>query len=141
MEVQLGLNLEAGKEELFWEQRARVNWLKNGDRNTNYFHKIVVQCHFRGRISELEDENGGRTTSTEEFIKIALEFFGKLFSASDMGSDEHLFALVDKRVTASMNDNLLKQFTDEDIAYAIKSMAPLKAPGFDGFPAIFFQRY
>ncbi|KAA3487437.1 reverse transcriptase [Gossypium australe] len=35
--VQLGLNLEADKEELFWEQRARVNWLKNGDRNTRFF--------------------------------------------------------------------------------------------------------
>ncbi|KAA3466242.1 putative Transposon TX1 [Gossypium australe] len=37
VEVQLGLNLEADKEELFWEQRARVNWLKNGDRNTSFF--------------------------------------------------------------------------------------------------------
>ncbi|MFQ6638747.1 hypothetical protein Gotur_016097, partial [Gossypium turneri] len=36
--VQVELNLEVDKEELFWEQRARVNWLKNGDRNTSYFH-------------------------------------------------------------------------------------------------------
>ncbi|KAH1064652.1 hypothetical protein J1N35_029639 [Gossypium stocksii] len=39
-----------------------------------------------------------------------------------------------------MNENLLKQFTEEDIAYAIKTMAPLKAPSIDGFPAIFFLR-
>lgn len=45
-EIQLGLNLEVNKEELFWEQRARANWLKNGDRNTSYFHKVVVQRHF-----------------------------------------------------------------------------------------------
>ncbi|PPR96359.1 hypothetical protein GOBAR_AA24307 [Gossypium barbadense] len=42
-EVQVELNLEADKEELFWEQRARVNWLKNGDHNTSYFHNIAVQ--------------------------------------------------------------------------------------------------
>lgn len=26
-ETQLGINLEANKEELFWEQRTRVDWL------------------------------------------------------------------------------------------------------------------
>lgn len=30
-EVKLALNLEANKEELFWEQRARANWLPFGD--------------------------------------------------------------------------------------------------------------
>ncbi|KAA3470264.1 reverse transcriptase [Gossypium australe] len=40
-EIQLGLNLEVDKEELFWEQRARVNWLQHRDRNTNYFHKMA----------------------------------------------------------------------------------------------------
>ncbi|XP_016747354.1 uncharacterized protein [Gossypium hirsutum] len=57
--VQLGLNLEGNKEELFWEQRARVNWLKNGDQNTSFFHKVALQRHFYGRITELQDENGG----------------------------------------------------------------------------------
>ncbi|KAK8583091.1 hypothetical protein V6N13_021808 [Hibiscus sabdariffa] len=39
LDVKLALNLEADKEELFWEQRARVNWLQHGDRNTSFFHK------------------------------------------------------------------------------------------------------
>lgn len=41
-----------------------------------------------------------------------------------MGLDEHLFSLVEKKFTASMNDMLLRQFTKEDITYAIKMMAP-----------------
>ncbi|XP_052477251.1 uncharacterized protein LOC128032614 [Gossypium raimondii] len=141
MEVQLGLNWEAEKEELFWEQRAWVNWLKNRDRNTSFFHKVVVQRHFHCRISELEDGAGKNTNSTEEFLQVASDYFGKLFSASESGSDEHLFSLVEEKVTSSMNERLLRQFTEEDIAYAVKSLAPLKAPGLDGFPALFFQRY
>lgn len=47
MEVQIGLNLKADKEEVFWAQRAWVNWLQHGDRNTNFFHKMVVSRYNR----------------------------------------------------------------------------------------------
>lgn len=43
MDVKLSLNLKMDKEETFWEQRARVNWLKNGDQNTAFFHKFASQ--------------------------------------------------------------------------------------------------
>ncbi|KAA3465754.1 reverse transcriptase [Gossypium australe] len=109
-EIQLGLNLEADKEELLWEQRAR-------------------------------NENGERYTTTEDILKIASDYFEKLFTASEMSSYEHLFGLVNKRVSDRMNEYLLKQFTEDDISNAVKSMAPLKTPGVDGFPAFFFQRF
>ncbi|KAA3459012.1 reverse transcriptase [Gossypium australe] len=133
VEIQLGLNLEADKEELFWEQRARVNWVKHGDRNTSFFHKMAGQRQFRGRISELEDEFGTLITEKEEMVKIA--------STSEVGLHEHLFGLVKRRVTASMNESLLKQFTKEEICQAVKAMPPLKAHGVDDFAAIFFQKY
>lgn len=88
----------------------------------------------------MENGNGRRTSSTE-LLNLASDYFKNLFSASEVGSDEHVFGLVEKRVTESMNDTLLKLFTEEDIGAAVKMMAPLKAPGVDGFPTIFFQRY
>ncbi|KAK5775804.1 hypothetical protein PVK06_043746 [Gossypium arboreum] len=132
------MNLEADREEIYWEQRVRVNWLKNGDRNTSYFHKIAVQRHICSQIKELERENGERISTNEDMLKFASDFFGKLFSASDLGSDEHVFGLVEKRVNDDMNNFLLQQFTEEDITYIVKTMAPLKASGIDSFSAIFF---
>lgn len=75
------------------------------------------------------------------FLQITTDYFGKLFSASESGSDERLFGLVERKVTDCMNERLLQQFTDEEITNAVKLLAHLKAPGVDGFPAFFFQRY
>ncbi|KAK5834622.1 hypothetical protein PVK06_010298 [Gossypium arboreum] len=130
-DIQLGLNLEIDKEELFWEQRARVNWLQYRDRNTNFFHKVAVQCHNQSRITGLEGENGCWFSMNEEMLQLTLKYFDNLFSASNTCDDEQLFGLVEKWITTSMNDELLKPFMEEDIARAIKSMISLKAPSVD----------
>ncbi|KAE8695826.1 hypothetical protein F3Y22_tig00110683pilonHSYRG00133 [Hibiscus syriacus] len=41
LEVKHGLNLEADKEELSREQRARINWLWHGDNNTPFFNSLL----------------------------------------------------------------------------------------------------
>ncbi|MBA0879067.1 hypothetical protein Goshw_005831, partial [Gossypium schwendimanii] len=55
-EIKLDLNLEADKEELFWEQRARVNWLQMGDKNTAFYHKNATHRRRKNRIQGLENE-------------------------------------------------------------------------------------
>ncbi|KAA3453417.1 reverse transcriptase [Gossypium australe] len=137
IEVQLELNLEADKEELYWEQR--VNWLKNGDRNTSFFHKMAGQQKVRNRIAMLENDIGNSYSTNEDMIKVAQDYFEKLFSASEAESDDRIFGLVEKRVTDSMNDSLNKAFIEEEICTAVKTMPPLKAPRIDGFVATFFQ--
>ncbi|KAA3477687.1 reverse transcriptase [Gossypium australe] len=57
--VKLALNMEADKEELFWEQQARANWLRMGDRNTAFFHNLATQRKRRNTIKILEDGRGG----------------------------------------------------------------------------------
>jgi hypothetical protein len=41
-EVLLRLKLLLEQEEIYWVQRARANWLKHGDQNTNFFLSLCV---------------------------------------------------------------------------------------------------
>ncbi|MBA0548825.1 hypothetical protein Golob_019897, partial [Gossypium lobatum] len=144
----LGKLEELGHHLLNWSKsngrKEKGNRIELKDRFTNLYNqdlsdeilveiteKVAIQHHFCGRIMELQDKNVGRANSSEEFVQIASNYFGNLFSASDIGLDEHLFGLVEKKVIDSMNDVLLKKFIEEEIAYAVKLMAPLKAPGVD----------
>ena len=38
-EIQLKMENLLEQEELYWIQRGRVNWLKQGDQNTAFFHR------------------------------------------------------------------------------------------------------
>ena len=38
------------KEALYWQQKARVKWLKEGERNTKFFHNSVIQNRNNSRI-------------------------------------------------------------------------------------------
>ncbi|CAN0920696.1 hypothetical protein LINGRAHAP2_LOCUS32189 [Linum grandiflorum] len=47
------------REERYSRQQGRNNWLKGGDRNTIYFHRLVSVSWKRKRIDVLETEDWG----------------------------------------------------------------------------------
>ena len=44
-------------------------------------------------------------------------------------------------VTDEMNAELVKEFTALEVKEALNQMAPLKAPGSDGMPPLFYQHF
>ncbi|KAA3483895.1 reverse transcriptase [Gossypium australe] len=126
IDTKLQLNLEIEKDERYWEQRARVNRLKLGDRNRAFFHSIATQRQRKNNIQKLQNTNGRETGKLQEMANIARTYFQELFEAGEKGHYEHL---------------LTAQYTKEEIWEALTSMGATKAPCEDGFLATFFQRF
>jgi hypothetical protein len=128
------------QEELKWKQRAKEEWLKSGDRNTKYFHACATQRRKRNTIDQIHD-GGGRLCRTADSIEEAfVNFYGDLFTSASPTNMEACTASITSKVSNSMNNNLLAEFTTVEVKKALDQMAPNKAPGPDGFTAGFYQQ-
>ena len=128
------------REEMMWLQRARLSWLKEGDRNTKYFHSKAVWRARKNKIRKLVDDVGTIHEDEATMQQMATNYFKKLFSADDNLDPTPVIDLLQPCITEEMNDKLCLEFSEKEISDALFQIGPLKAPGPDGFPASFFQR-
>lgn len=111
-----------------------------GDRNTKFFHASANQKFKSHRIEKILDQEGQLFTEHFEIEGAFINYFIELFTA---GSDLEVEAssnAIQPKVTAAMNNQLLVDFTPDEIGIALSHMAALKAPGPDGFTTSFFQK-
>ncbi|KAL6202672.1 hypothetical protein ACLB2K_026377 [Fragaria x ananassa] len=128
------------QEAMFWQQKSRVCWLQNGDRNTNFFH-LSTMVRRRNKIQGSFDNSGDLCTELGTMKEIAASFFNSLFTYKPTESMDfsipHLFPMLD----VDAIDWLSRAVSMEEVYKALFSIGGLKAPGVDGFPAVFFQKH
>lgn len=81
LENQLDKVLEL--EEGWWNKIAKVSWLKNGDKNTRFFHQKASQRRSRNLIQSLQDENGDIVQEEVELVNLLNNYFQNIFSTSN----------------------------------------------------------
>ncbi|KAL4290681.1 hypothetical protein GQ457_14G022710 [Hibiscus cannabinus] len=141
IDVKLALNLEIDREELYWEQRARANWLKNGDQNSAFFHRFATQRRRQNRVSGLDDGSGQRVQDPGDMAAVAMKYFQSLFLSQAPTEWDQVLSGLSPCITPVMNESLTRPFTMDEVLSAVKSMSPLKAAGADGLGAVFYQRF
>ncbi|CAM8962958.1 unnamed protein product [Rhodiola kirilowii] len=132
------------KEEIYWKQRSRVEWLREGDRNTSYFHAKASQRKKRNTIVKLLDSRGEWISDEKEKGYLIRDYFTDIFSSSrsqDSREEDRDFNWIQSKVTTEIADRLMAPVTEAEIRAAVFQMPPTKASGPDGFQAIFYQKY
>jgi hypothetical protein len=127
-------------EDMKWKQRGKQSWYTQGDRNTPFFHAWANHRRRVNRIGKIVDENGREWKKQHEIGQAFANFFQQLYSSGEPGEVDECLHGLEARVTNDMNLNLVREFTKEEVAIALKQMHPLKSPGPDGFSACFFQK-
>ena len=52
------LNQRREQEEFFWQQKSKVDWLKEGEINTTLFHRFTIQYKMSNMIIRLKTNDG-----------------------------------------------------------------------------------
>ncbi|KAH1123133.1 hypothetical protein J1N35_006293 [Gossypium stocksii] len=66
IDTRINLNMEIDKDEMYWEQRARANWLRLGDKNLAFFHNFASVCRRINTINRRESDNGQEISGAGE---------------------------------------------------------------------------
>ena len=70
-----------------------------------------------------------------------LQYYERLFTSSGPTDFEEILDAVQHKVTPRMNQVLVREFIEVEVKNAIKQMYPLKFPGPDGMPPLFYQHF
>ncbi|KAA3467540.1 reverse transcriptase [Gossypium australe] len=138
MEVRDELESVLNHEELLWRQKVRCDWLQLGDKNTSFFHRRMIQQRKFNRILALRVNNGKWCSNQSILSGEAVIFFEKLYGEKPRSMAD-IPANIFPCLKEQFIDFLSKPVPNEEINKALFDMAPLKAPGSDGFYAHFFQ--
>jgi hypothetical protein len=126
------------REEIMARQHSRVEWLREGDRNTAFFHAKAMARKRFNRITTLSHEDGTVCTDQAGIKGMVHEYYKSLFTSEPLSTVDTVINAIPEKVTDQMNEDLCKPYSNEEIKVALFQMGSTKAPGPNGFPAIFY---
>lgn len=94
--------------DLYWRQRAHVQWMEKGDRNTSFFHSYASARKKKNKIKKLIREDGSVVEGESEMANLVTNYFKELFMSQAGDRLEELLVHVSPRITPDMNEQLLK---------------------------------
>ena len=124
--------------ESMWRQKSRILWLKEGDRNTKFFHAKVKGRSKRNAILGLNKE-GKWIAEPIEVKKMVFEHFKNHFE----GQETDLKVSIDLpflKLSVAEAASLEVPILIDEVKEAIWSCESSKAPGPDGFNFSFYKK-
>ncbi|GJX12064.1 hypothetical protein Tco_0201923 [Tanacetum coccineum] len=139
-EIMKEYNDDVKDEESFLCQQAKIDWLKEGDKNNKFFHAVLRGKNHRSRINMVNNEDGimfEGNSMPEQFVIHFQKFLGFtiLVKKIEYGDLNLKF-----RVSVEEAKFMVRKVNNEEIKAAIFDIDDNKAPGPDGYTSKFFKK-
>lgn len=94
--------------------KARLNWAKEGDRNSKYFHAIIRDWR-KKQVTQLALDSGAITTDPTYIGMKAVNYYTELFSTSPYHLDFGLFEHITPCISEADDQNFSRWPTMEEL--------------------------
>lgn len=130
------------RQEVFWQEKARVSWYLNGDRNTKYFHRVTKIKNKTKVIANIR-HNDEIISDPQRISQHVVSYYNNLFFSLNTFLQEQV--LVDEvipKLIDETSNNLMTMIPSEgQVKNEVFNLNQDGAPGPDGFGACFYQSY
>ena len=122
-------------EEVSWRQKSRMLYIKEGDNNTKFFHKMANSRRRHNHISMLE-VNGVIYKDESEMAIQAVQFYKKLYKETEEWRP-FVEGLEFDQIEGLERDWLERRLEQQKVLRVVKEMEGDKAPSSDSFSLTF----
>ncbi|KAJ9535818.1 hypothetical protein OSB04_un001029 [Centaurea solstitialis] len=126
-------------EDSYLRQRAKVAWLKEGDRNTKFFHNVVKERKGRNFIRSIIGPDGSFVYDDAVGNLFLNHFRGFLGMKDPLVVPEMPSALFLNKISFADSLHMIRPITDLEIKNSLFQIGSDKAPGSDGYSSKFFK--
>lgn len=135
-EARRRLKLPMDMEEKLLMDQARINWIKEGDRNSAFFHAIIKERASTNKVRMFEPN--GSEVEDHIILDRAISYFSDFFGYFQTTPADTFIECIPSLVTNIQNEVLCAIPSESEVHEAIKSLNPHSAPGPDGFTGSFY---
>jgi len=131
LELLSQLGLVEKKLNSIYRQKARANWIKHGDMNSNFFHRAIRWRCLKNEVKGVEVDSQW-CEEPQVVRREAMLMFEKRFMATqDVGVN--LGSVEFKSLPSEVSRNMIVSFSAEEVKDAVWQCEMSKSPGPDGF--------
>jgi hypothetical protein len=119
----------------FYMQRAKKQWLKDGARNTSFFHRAIVKRKKRNTIASIKDENDVLQCMPDRISNTFVNYFRSIFASSHANNGR---PLINSQPPSNMDGYTYSIPDNKENFQTLKDMKRNASPGLDGFHVEFY---
>ena len=115
--------------------KSRVQWIREGNANTRFFHSFASTRRNTNAIWSLKDQNGISVSEDLALKQLGKQHFSDLFGddkSTNIADQLKVISLFPRMTTDDDIDSFLKPISAQEVEAVLKGFKKDKSPGLDG---------